>query len=101
MSTIKPLAGGAPLAGVKTPDKPLPLNQNPEKVAQQFEALLLKQMIDSMWTTVPKNGMLSGSHEENLYRDMWNDAIATSISEGRGIGLKEVLLRDSNKGAKK
>jgi flagellar protein FlgJ len=86
------------LSGVRAPDKNLPLNQQPEKVAQQFEGLLLKQMIDSMWKTVPKDGLLTGSHEEALYRDMWNEAIATSISEGKGIGVRDVILRDMTKG---
>jgi flagellar protein FlgJ len=99
MSTIKPTTGSM-LSGVQAPQKSVPLNQQPEKVAQQFEALLLKQMIDSMWKTVPKEGLLSGSHEESLYRDMWNEAVATSISEGRGIGVRDVILRDINKGTK-
>ncbi|MFO0416391.1 MAG: rod-binding protein [Pseudomonadota bacterium] len=99
MSTIKPTTGSM-LSGVQAPQKNVPLNQQPEKVAQQFEALLIKQMIDSMWKTVPKDGLLTGSHEESLYRDMWNEAIATSISEGRGIGVRDVILRDMNKGTK-
>jgi flagellar protein FlgJ len=99
MSTIKPTTESM-LSGVQAPQKNVPLNQQPEKVAQQFEALLIKQMIDSMWKTVPKDGLLTGSHEESLYRDMWNEAIATSISEGRGIGVRDVILRDMNKGTK-
>lgn len=77
--------------------KPLPSTKNPEEAAKQFEAMLLKQMIDSMWSTVPKNGVLSSSNEEGMYRDMLNEALASSISEGRGIGIKEVILRDMNK----
>jgi Rod binding domain-containing protein len=77
-----------------------PLSKNPEKVSKQFEALLLKQMINSMWSTVPQEGLLSGSHEEGLYRDMLNEALANSISEGRGIGIKDVILKDIKKYSK-
>ncbi len=77
--------------------KPKPLSQNPEKVAEQFESMLVKQMMDSMWSTVPKEGLVSGSHEESMYRDMLNEALANSISEGRGIGVKEVILKDIQK----
>lgn len=54
-------------------------------------------MIDSMWSSVPKDGLLSGSNEEEMYRDMLNQALASSISEGRGIGVKEVILKDINR----
>ncbi len=81
--------------------KSVPLTQQPEEVAKQFEAMLLKQMIDSMWSTVPKEGLLSGSHEEGMYRDMLNEALAKSISEGKGIGVKDIILKDINKVPKK
>lgn len=100
MDKIRPLGVSAG-AELQTARKPLPTTQNPELAAQQFEALLLKQMIDSMWSTVPKDGLLSGSSEESMYRDMLNEALATSIAEGRGVGVKEVILRDINKLSKK
>jgi flagellar protein FlgJ len=81
--------------------KSMPLTQQPEEVARQFEGLLLKQMIDSMWRTVPKEGLLSGSQEEDMYRDMLNEALAESISQGKGIGVKDVIFKDINKVSKK
>lgn len=65
-----------------------------EKGATDFEALLLQQMMESMWATVPQEGMLSGSKEEGMYRDMLNQEISKSIAEGRSIGVKEVILND-------
>lgn len=75
----------------------LPASKDPKQAAQQFEGLLLQEMLKSMWTTVPQGGMLSGSHEEKMYRDMLNEAMADSISEGKGIGIKDVILKDLNK----
>lgn len=97
MTSIKLPAGASTIAGDKFSSPPVPDSKNPEKVARDFEALLLKQMIDSMWNTVPKEGLLSGSNEENMYRDMLNQALATSISEGKGIGVKEVIMKDINR----
>jgi flagellar protein FlgJ len=77
--------------------KPKPLSQDPEKAAEQFESMLVKQMMDSMWSTVPKDGLLSGSNEESMYRDMLNEALSSSIAQGRGMGIKEVILKDINK----
>ena len=72
----------------------LPASKDAKQAAQQFEALLVQEMLKSMWATVPEGQLLSGSHEESLYRDMLNEAVANSIAEGRGIGVKDVILKD-------
>ena len=100
MTSIRSM-GGTFGADVKNLNSKTPLTKQPEEVAQQFEALLLQQMIESMWATVPKGGIVSGSNEESLYRDMFNEALANSISEGKGIGIKDVILKDFNKINKK
>lgn len=75
---------------------------NPEnlKAATEFEALLLQQMLQSMWTSVPKDGLLA-SNEEATYRDMFNEAMAKEIAEGQGIGVKDVILREIERAEKK
>ena len=72
----------------------LPASQDPKQAAQQFEALLVQEMLKSMWATVPQGELLSGSHEEKMYRDMLNEAVASSIAEGKGMGIKETILKD-------
>jgi flagellar protein FlgJ len=75
----------------------LPATKDAAQAAQQFEALLIGEMLKSMWQTVPQGQLLSGSHEESLYRDMLNEAISNSIAEGRGMGIKDVIFKDMNK----
>ena len=66
-----------------------------DKAAGGFEALLLHQMLKSMWATVESNGLLGeNSHQGKMYRDMFNQAIADKISEGKGIGVKQFLRRE-------
>lgn len=93
MTSVKSI-GAVPGVEVKSLKKNIPLTQQPEVAAQQFESLLIKQMIESMWSTVPQKGLLSGSNEEAMYRDMLNEALANSISEGRGLGIKDVIMKD-------
>jgi flagellar protein FlgJ len=69
-------------------------NAEVENAAQQFESLLLSQMLKSMWQTVPDGGMLSGSREEEIYRDMLSDAMGDEIAKGQGIGVKGVLAKE-------
>ena len=75
----------------------LPATKDAAQAAQQFEALLIGEMLKSMWQTVPQGQLLSGSHEESLYRDMLNEAISNSIAEGRGMGIKDVIFKDMNR----
>lgn len=65
-----------------------------EKAASDFEALLLHQMLKSMWQTVPEPEMLGTGQESQMYRDLFNEALSESISQGQGIGIKEVIARD-------
>jgi Rod binding domain-containing protein len=97
---IKPLDTGPltphrPTAGIK------PSLNNPEEAAVQFEALILQEMMKSMWQTVQNGGLLSGSREEETYRDMLNEAVAQSIASGKGVGIKDVIAKDINKLEKK
>jgi flagellar protein FlgJ len=95
MDPLKIRSGqGAQLPEVS--QKKLPASQDPKQAAQQFEALLVQEMLKSMWATVPRGELLSNSHEEQMYRDLLNEAMADSISEGRGIGIKDVILKDLN-----
>jgi flagellar protein FlgJ len=68
-----------------------------ERAATDFEALLLQQMLQSMWNTVPQNGMLTGSREESMYRDMLNEQIAQAMASGPGLGIKDMIARDMRK----
>lgn len=65
-----------------------------EQAAEMFEGLLIKEMLKSMWNTVPEGSMLTGSREESLYRDMLNDAYAEDLSSGQGIGIKRLILEE-------
>lgn len=84
----------------KTKDLSKISKDDPEKIkraAQDFEALLLQQMLKSMWNTVPKDGMLSGSSEEDTYHDFLNEAVANEVAKGQGIGIKDVIVKDMQK----
>ena len=63
-----------------------------EKAATDFEALLLQQMIQSMWKAVPSEGLLSGSSEEGMYRDMLAEQYAQELAQHQSMGLKDAVL---------
>lgn len=66
-----------------------------EKATGGFEALMLQEMLKSMWSTVEFSGLMNeDSFESGIYRDMLNQAIADSVSEGQGIGVKDFLKKE-------
>ena len=66
-------------------------------VATQFESLLLQQMLKSMWATVPSEGIMGGSREEEYYRDMLTEGLAESMAENQSIGVRDVIIKDLNR----
>lgn len=83
-----PMVGAAGGAGK------LPATKDPAHAAEQFESLLVNEMLKSMWQTVPQGELLSGGNDERTYRDMLNEALANSIAAGKGIGIKDVVMKD-------
>lgn len=63
-----------------------------KELARQFESIFVNLLMKSMRATVPKDGMLS-SFSMDMYQSMFDEEVAnaTSESEGKGLGLAEVL----------
>ncbi|MGI6523921.1 MAG: rod-binding protein [Bdellovibrionota bacterium] len=71
-----------------------------EEAAEQFEAVFVQQMFNSMWSALPNGGLLSGSNEESLYRDMFNQAISEELAKSQPLGIKDVILKEMQKNTK-
>ena len=68
-----------------------------KEVAQQFEAIFIKQLLDEMEKTVDReNSLLGGGSAEGYFRDMMYDNIANNMSTGAvgsGLGIAEMVYR--------
>jgi Rod binding domain-containing protein len=62
------------------------------KVAQDFEAMVLSQMLATMRQAAGK-GVPSGTGQR-LYREMLDDELGRVLARGGGLGLADVLVRD-------
>jgi len=66
-------------------------------VAQQFEAIFVKQLLDEMEKTIDRtDSLLGGGSAEGYFRDMMYDNIATNMSTrsgGSGLGIAEMVYR--------
>ncbi|MGB1580819.1 MAG: flagellar assembly peptidoglycan hydrolase FlgJ [Nevskiales bacterium] len=68
--------------------------QNTElsKVARQFESIFTHMMIKSMRQASLGNELFNGNGYET-YRDMFDQQIAKTMSQGKGLGIAEAMLR--------
>jgi len=66
--------------------------------ARQFESLFTKMMLESMRSASFGDPMF-GSDQGDMYQDMADDQLAVQLSQGRGLGLADMLIRQLSGGA--
>ncbi len=66
------------------------------EVASQFEALFLQMMLKSMRDASLGESMLDNEHTKT-YQAMFDKQIAIKMSEGKGIGLAEMMVKQLHK----
>ena len=67
------------------------INEKLLKACQGFESVFIKQMLDSMRNTVPKNGMFDGGIGQNIYEDMLYQQYADKMAKTANLGLARLL----------
>jgi len=65
------------------------------EVAQQFESIFMNMVLKSMRKA---NEAFSdedflGSQQSNMYRDMYDQQISLSMTQGRGLGMADMLVK--------
>ncbi len=71
--------------------------QDVDKVAKDFEAMFISQMLQSMFKDVKTDPVLGGGQSEEVFRSMLIDQYGKEMSQNGGLGLaphiKAELLR--------
>jgi peptidoglycan hydrolase FlgJ len=67
------------------------------EVARQFESIFTKMMLESM-RSASFGDPLFGSDQGDMYQDMMDDQLAVEMSQGRGLGLADMLIRQLSHG---
>ncbi len=62
------------------------------KAATQFEALFIQMVLKSMREAKLADGMFENETNDH-YRDMFDGQLSVSLSQGRGLGLADVIVR--------
>jgi peptidoglycan hydrolase FlgJ len=66
-----------------------------KKVGQQFEGVLMSQMLNDMFAGVKTDGMFGGGAGEDMFRSLMIDEYAKQITtQGGGLGLADTVTRE-------
>lgn len=65
---------------------------------QEFEALLVQQVLKSMRATIPDSGLLEKDASRDTYKDMLDIQVARGIANQRGgVGIGKTLYQQMQK----
>ncbi len=73
-------------------------NQKLKEVCTDFQAILIKQMLDTMRKTVNKEGIIPTSHAEEIFEDMLYDEYAQKMSRTADLGLDTMMYEQLKNG---
>jgi Rod binding domain-containing protein len=70
--------------------------ETPEQVmaaAQSFEAIFVNQLLKSMRSTLPEDGLMESSFAKNTFTEMLDKEYAQMASKSRSFGLADMIAR--------
>lgn len=67
------------------------------EVAKQFEALFTQMMLKSMRAATSEDELFH-SEQGDAYQDMFDQQLAINLSQGKGMGLADMLVQQLSKG---
>ena len=65
-----------------------------KKVSEQFEGVLISQMLNDMFAGVNTDGMFGGGAGEEMFRSLMIDEYGKQIAKQGGLGLSNHVTRE-------
>ena len=94
MSQVNEIGAGHGMRAVMPAQQGKPDDPRTWKVAQDFEAVFMSQLVKSMRTSESQNELIESSAGHDIFNDMFSEAIATNIAKNGALGLTPVLYRE-------
>ena len=90
--TVRPAKSAAASTEAATPQADPAAMKKAKEVAQQFEAVYLRQMIDA---SMPKDSasLFGEGTSGTMWRSMMTDTLATSLSKTGTLGIANMILK--------
>ncbi len=102
MDIVNQNLAAAKLSKVKNQGRSLAEQRLKEKelktACEGFEAIILNTMIKTMRESLPGDALLGESNSTNIYKSMYDEYLAESLSRSHhSIGIKEILYEQLKK----
>lgn len=85
---VQTLAPALPTPGVK-PDMAAA-----KRAGQDFEAVLIGQMLEPMWAGIKTDGAFGGGTGEEVFRSLMIQEVGRAIAKQGGIGIADSVTRE-------
>ncbi|MGK2284486.1 rod-binding protein [Pedomonas sp. V897] len=85
------MATGLPLSASRPA---LPVNPQTRAALEEFEAVLIGEMVNVMLSTVPTDGYMGGGNAEEIYRSMMGQEMGREIARQGGLGIAPALMNE-------
>ena len=60
---------------------------------RELEHVFLKQLLDEMSKTVPKDGLFGGGVEADYQRDLFNDSLSSAMADSGQFGIARAMAQ--------
>ena len=75
--------------------------QELQKAAQDFEAVLLNMVLKAMWKTVPKSDLFEKNSATHIYEGLMHSSLSEEMASNGGMGIAKVLAKQLTREQKK
>jgi flagellar protein FlgJ len=90
-----PYRSDAPVQGRYSSQATSPRDTQLWRACQEFEALLLQQLLKAMSSTLTSGGMFGAVAGNSIYQELYETELAGAMAKSGGIGLAEILYRQT------
>lgn len=75
--------------------RPAPaVNPQTRAALEEFESVLISEMVNTMFSTVETDNMFGGGQAEEIYRSMMGQEMGREIARRGGLGLTPALMNE-------
>lgn len=85
---------GIPLNLRPNPVAPPPVPDELRRAAEQFESMVLGQLLQPMFAALDTQGLGGGGFGEEIFRPMLVEQYAQSVSRSGGVGLAQSIIAE-------
>lgn len=85
---------GISLTDRPAPALPAPVPDEVRRAAEEFEAMVLGQLLQPMFAALDTQGLGGGGFGEEIFRPMLVEQYAQSLSRSGGVGLAQSIITE-------